>query len=92
MSMSRAAAAPSGGLVMTTTPATVLALGCWGLLVLGIGLGMLALAVQVYRLREGEPAMRVAQQLFAFSILYLVLLFATLLAEHGFGFFRPVLG
>lgn len=56
------------------------------------GLGMLALAVQVYRLREGEPAMRVAQQLFAFSILYLFLLFATLLAEHGFGFFRPVLG
>jgi protoheme IX farnesyltransferase len=56
------------------------------------GLGMLALAVQVYRLREGEPALRVAQQLFAFSILYLFLLFATLLAEHGFGFFRPVLG
>jgi heme o synthase len=56
------------------------------------GLGMLALAIQVYCLREGEPAMRVAQQLFAFSILYLFLLFATLLAEHGFGFFRPVLG
>ncbi|NIX76702.1 heme o synthase [Microvirga terricola] len=56
------------------------------------GLGMLALAVQVYRLREGEPAMRVAQQLFAFSILYLFLLFATLLAEHGFGLFRPVFG
>ncbi|WP_445501545.1 heme o synthase [Microvirga sp. G4-2] len=56
------------------------------------GLGMLALAIQVYRLRQGEPAMRVAQQLFAFSILYLFLLFATLLAEHGFGFFHPVLG
>jgi heme o synthase len=56
------------------------------------GLAMLALAVQVYRLREGEPAMRVAQQLFGFSILYLFLLFATLLAEHGFGFFRPVIG
>ncbi|MCG7392329.1 heme o synthase [Microvirga sp. ACRRW] len=56
------------------------------------GLGMLALAVQVYRLREGEPAMRVAQQLFGFSILYLFLLFATLLAEHGFGFFQPVMG
>jgi len=56
------------------------------------GLGMLALAVQVYRLRQGEPAMKVAQQLFAFSILYLFLLFATLLAEHGFGLFRPVLG
>ncbi|MCC2650543.1 MAG: protoheme farnesyltransferase [Microvirga sp.] len=56
------------------------------------GFGMLALAVQVYRLREGEPAMRVAQQLFGFSILYLFLLFATLLVEHGFGFFRPVFG
>ncbi|MBZ6076002.1 heme o synthase [Microvirga puerhi] len=56
------------------------------------GLAMLALAYQVYRLREGEPAMRVAQQLFGFSILYLFLLFATLLAEHGLGFFRPVFG
>jgi heme o synthase len=56
------------------------------------GLGMVALAVQVHRLRQGEPAMRVAQQLFGFSILYLFLLFATLLAEHGFGFFRPVFG
>lgn len=56
------------------------------------GFGMLALAVQVYRLREGEPAMRVAQQLFGFSILYLFLLFATLLVEHGFGFFRSVFG
>ena len=56
------------------------------------GLGMLALAFQVYRLRQGEPAMRVAQQLFGFSILYLFLLFATLLAEHGLGFFRPVFG
>jgi protoheme IX farnesyltransferase len=36
--------------------------------------------------------MKVAQQLFAFSILYLFLLFATLLAEHGLGFFHPVFG
>jgi len=56
------------------------------------GFGMLALAMQVYRLRHGEPAMRVAQQLFGFSILYLFLLFATLLVEHGFGFFRTVFG
>ncbi|WP_210497263.1 heme o synthase [Microvirga antarctica] len=56
------------------------------------GLGMLALAFQVFRVRKGEAAMRVAQQLFAFSILYLFLLFATLLAEHGLGFFRPVFG
>jgi protoheme IX farnesyltransferase len=56
------------------------------------GFGMLALAFQVYRVRQGEPAMKVAQQLFAFSILYLFLLFATLLAEHGLGFFHPVFG
>jgi heme o synthase len=54
------------------------------------GLGMLALALGVYRSREGEPAMRVAQHLFGFSILYLFALFAALLAEHAFGLFRPV--
>jgi protoheme IX farnesyltransferase len=55
------------------------------------GLGMLALALRVFRSREGEPAMRVAQHLFGFSILYLFALFAALLAEHAFGLFRPVL-
>jgi protoheme IX farnesyltransferase len=55
------------------------------------GVGMLTLAGQVFRLRNGEPAMRVAQQLFGFSILYLFALFAALLAEHAFGLFRPVL-
>ncbi len=56
------------------------------------GLGMLALAIQVFRRRDGEPAMRAAQQLFGFSILYLFLLFAALLAEHGLGLWRPVAG
>jgi protoheme IX farnesyltransferase len=56
------------------------------------GLGMTALAVQVFRHREGEIAARFAYQLFGFSILYLFALFATLLAEHAFGLFRPVLG
>ena len=54
------------------------------------GIAMMALAVQVFRLRTGEPAMRVAQQLFGFSILYLFALFAALLAEHALGLFRPV--
>ncbi|MFL5211607.1 MAG: heme o synthase, partial [Microvirga sp.] len=54
------------------------------------GLAMLALALKVYRVREGEPAMRAAQQLFGFSILYLFLLFAALLAEHGLGLLRPL--
>src|SRR3954462_2572366 len=49
------------------------------------GLGMLALAVRVLRVREGDLAIRAPQQLFGFSILYLFLLFATLLAEHGLG-------
>jgi protoheme IX farnesyltransferase len=53
------------------------------------GLAMLALALRVHRLRAGEPAMTAAQALFGFSILYLFLLFATLLAEHGFGLMRP---
>src|SRR3954468_1254914 len=54
------------------------------------GLAMLALALQVYRVREGEPAMRAAQQLFGFSILYLFLLFASRLAEHGLGLLPPL--
>jgi protoheme IX farnesyltransferase len=53
---------------------------------------MVALAVQVYRVREGEAADKTAMQLFAFSILYLFLLFAVLLAEHGFGMFWPIPG
>ena len=53
---------------------------------------MVALAVQVYRVRVGEAADKVAMQLFAFSILYLFLLFAVLLAEHGFGMFWAVPG
>jgi protoheme IX farnesyltransferase len=56
------------------------------------GLGMLALAIQVFRHREGDLAAKVPQQLFGFSILYLFGLFAALLAEHGLGLFRPVLG
>jgi protoheme IX farnesyltransferase len=44
---------------------------------------MLVLAWQV--LRESRPADRAARNLFAFSILYLFLLFATLLVERGWG-------
>ena len=55
------------------------------------GLGMLAFSVQVLRNREGEAEKRAAMGMFAFSILYLFLLFAALLAEQGLGLFRPVL-
>lgn len=56
------------------------------------GAGMLGLAVKVYRRREGAGADRAAMELFGFSILYLLLLFAALLAEHGLGLFRAVPG
>jgi protoheme IX farnesyltransferase len=56
------------------------------------GAAMLAMSVQVYRLRQGEAAARAAQGLFGYSILYLFLLFATLLAEHGLGLLRPIHG
>jgi protoheme IX farnesyltransferase len=44
---------------------------------------MVLLAVQVFR--ERRPAERAARNLFAFSILYLFLLFAVLLVERGWG-------
>jgi protoheme IX farnesyltransferase len=46
-----------------------------------LGGGMLTLAVSVYRRREGSEALRATRKLFAFSILYLFALFATLLLE-----------
>jgi heme o synthase len=55
----------------------------YGLTAVGTGAIMLALAVQV--LRERRPAERASKQLFAFSILYLFLLFAVLLVERGWG-------
>ena len=45
---------------------------------------MVALALKVYRNRIGEIADKAAKQLFGFSILYLFVLFAILLAEHSF--------
>ena len=56
------------------------------------GLGMLGLALGVFRSRTGEPAMRVAQHLFGFSILYLFALFATLLAEVVYRALAPMVG
>jgi protoheme IX farnesyltransferase len=53
----------------------------YGITSLVLGAGMMALAVSVYRLREGSAALRATRKLFAFSILYLFALFATLLLE-----------
>ncbi len=50
---------------------------------IGLGAVFLALALQVYRVREGREADRAARQLFGFSILYLFGLFAALLAERS---------
>jgi protoheme IX farnesyltransferase len=53
----------------------------YGVTSLILGAGMLALAVNVYRRRQGSAALRATRRLFAFSILYLFALFATLLIE-----------
>ncbi len=46
------------------------------------GLVMLALALEVYRKREGDVARKAAGRLFGVSILYLFLLFAALPVER----------
>ena len=53
----------------------------YGIASLVLGAVMLTLAVNVYRCRERSRLLRAARKLFAFSILYLFALFATLLAE-----------
>jgi protoheme IX farnesyltransferase len=53
----------------------------YGVMSLILGAGMLALAINVYRRRERSASLRATRKLFAFSILYLFALFATLLAE-----------
>lgn len=62
----------------------------YGAVSIATGAIMLLLAWQVFRRREGAPADQAAKRLFAFSILYLFLLFAVLLVEAvkvpaGFG-------
>lgn len=49
------------------------------------GLMMIALSLRVLKVTEGEAGYKAAYQLFGFSILYLFLLFAVLLAENGLG-------
>lgn len=50
-----------------------------------LGAFFVVFAIDCYRIREGEGADRAAKHLFAYSILYLFVLFAVLLVEHGFG-------
>jgi protoheme IX farnesyltransferase len=63
----------------------------YGVSSLVLGAGMLYLAVQVYRQREGKTAVRAAKRLFGFSILYLFGLFAILLLEVVVAAARPLL-
>ena len=63
--------------------ATGAASAAYGVVALVSGVLMLGLAVRVYRRRVGAAADKAAMQLFGYSILYLMLLFATLLAEHS---------
>jgi heme o synthase len=53
----------------------------YGVTSLLLGAGMLVLAVDVFRRRERTASLRATRKMFAFSILYLFALFATLLAE-----------
>ena len=53
----------------------------YGVASLILGAGMMVLAINVYRRREGVEASRATRRLFAFSIFYLFALFATLLIE-----------
>jgi protoheme IX farnesyltransferase len=47
------------------------------------GVGMVVMALRLYRIREGAGANRAAMQMFGFSIVYLFTLVAVLIAERG---------
>jgi heme o synthase len=53
----------------------------YGVVSLGMGALFLVLAFRVYRVRTGAGAPKAARELFAYSILYLFVLYATLLGE-----------
>src|SRR3954454_20263892 len=57
-----------------------------------LGAGMLGFAINAYVRRERSQSLRATRKLFAFSILYLFALFATLLAEVGFRALAPMVG
>ncbi|WP_119389955.1 heme o synthase [Taklimakanibacter lacteus] len=59
-----------------------------------LGVAFIWHAVDVYRLRDGDPARRACKRLFGFSILYLFVIFALIIAERiaGVAPFAPVIG
>ena len=64
----------------------------YGVASLLLGVGMLVLAVNVFVSRERSRSLRATRKLFAFSILYLFGLFATLLAEVVVRDIAPLIG
>jgi protoheme IX farnesyltransferase len=56
----------------------------YGILASSLGLVFVVLAWRVFRIRSGEQAERCPKVLFGFSILYLFLLFAEIVAERVF--------
>ena len=73
-------------------------LGGWAYLAVSAlgGAVFLLLALRILRSQAGDEDMsdrdrKTAMSLFGFSILYLFLIFAALIAEHGFGLYAPVL-
>lgn len=62
----------------------------YGIVSLILGAGMLVLAINVYMRRERSQSLRATRKLFAFSILYLFALFATLLGQVVFRALAPM--
>jgi heme o synthase len=67
---------------------TGMAGGLYGAASIFLGAMLVALAVQVYRNRDGSDANKAAMRLFWFTILYLFVLFGFLVVERGFGLFE----
>ncbi|MCR4282449.1 MAG: heme o synthase [Bauldia sp.] len=65
-------------------PALGFATPAYGIVAAALGAVFVWLAWVVFRMPESDRAMRPARRLFAWSMLYLFLLFAILLVEHGF--------
>lgn len=75
----------------------VTGLGGWiyGISAAVCGIIFLGFAIKVWRSRAGDadmgpPERKLAMSMFAFSILYLTVLFAALLIEHGLGLHMPL--
>ena len=65
-------------------PLIGLATPAYGIVAALLGAVFVWIAWQVFRMPEEDREMRPARRLFAYSMLYLFLLFAILLVEHGF--------